>query len=213
MNKTVIEKSVHWALERKQTIVSVGTTLAVGGFILSTVLFQKHRAQEQGWGMLSYAENQIMQGQSAQGIATLNELVNRYHSGPLLEQAYQLLGSLSMMTGNAPEAVTMYEKGLEHASGNNKSLLMMSLGTAYEEAGNSQKADDTYNEFLKEFPDHYLTPRVLMSSIRVETLNNNTGAAREHYEKLLTLYPDISWTKRAGTYLENKALPEKPRAP
>jgi tetratricopeptide (TPR) repeat protein len=214
MNQSVIEKSVRWVIERRQTILTAGTILAVGLFILSTVIFQKHKAREQGWSMLSFAENQILQGQTAPAAATLNELVKRYHSDPLVEQADQLLGSLSMLSGNAQQAVKMYEEGMKYASNeNNKSLLMMSLGTAYEEEGNFQKADETYNEFLKEFPEHYLTPRILMSSIRVETLNNAPGAAREHYEKLLTLYPDTPWTKRAATYLEKNNASGKTKNP
>jgi tetratricopeptide (TPR) repeat protein len=213
-NSSVIEKCLRWAIERRQTLASVGLTALVGLLIISAILYQKHNLQQQNWNMLSYAENQIMQGQTAQAANTLNVLVGKSHSAPILAQAYQLLGSLAVMAGNAQQGAAMFQEGIVHASNpNNRSLLLMSLGTAYEDAGDLRKADDTYNQFLAEFPEHYLTPRILFSAIRAETLNNNPIAAREHYEKLLTSYANSSWTVRAGTLLENKTTPEKQKLP
>jgi len=214
-NNPFIEKSVLWVKTHWQTLSAVIGTVAIGAAVFSLVLYRKHAVEEQGWNMLSYAENQIMQGQATQGITTLNQVVQQYHSAPMLAQAYQLLGSLSLVSGNAQQSITMYEEGIKNASSNpnNRSLLTMSLATAYEEGGDLQKADSVYDQFLIDFPEHFLTPRILMDAIRVEMLANNAGAAREHYERLLTSYPNTSWAKRAGVYLAEKGPTEKVKLP
>ena len=214
-NNAWIEKSLQWVIAHRQTLGAAAGTAGVATLIFSLVFYQKHKVQEQDWNTLSMAENQIMRGQPARGVTMLNELVQHSHSAPVLVQAYQLLGSLSLVAGNAQQSVQMYQEGVKNASSNpdTKALLLMGLGTAHEQAGDFRKAEEVYGQFLSEFPEHYLTSRILMSAIRVEMINNNPNAAREHYERLLTAYPDTPWAKRAGSYLDSKSPASKAKLP
>jgi len=208
-----LEKGFLKIIKHKQMSLAIGVTLA-GGLLLTSVIFlQRRQLNEKTWQMLAIAQSQIAQGQLSQGISTLNELTSRYHSGAVLEQAYHLLGSAALAQGNPQQAVTIYEEGLAlTANENNRPLLMIGLGTAYEEGGDLNKAAETYERFLKDFPDHFLTPRILLNLVRVRALSNNLDAARQSYEKLLTLYPDTPWTKRAGAYLSTNPPQKQPNS-
>jgi TolA-binding protein len=199
----IIERGLRRLAKNSQVVVTMGATLLVACLLTVLIVVRKRQADERAWQMFAVAQSQAMQGQTNQGIATLNDLIARFRSSAVLEQTYQLLGSLYMATGNPQSAVAAYEEGLKHTTNeNNKPLLMISLAAAYEDQGNLAKAIETHNRFLKEYPDHFLVPRALLCLVRIQSINKNIEAARESYEKLLTLYPDSAWAKRAGTYLQ-----------
>jgi len=201
----LVERALRVLIANKQTFFSVGVTLGVALGLATLVVYRQKEFYERTWEMLSVAQNQVFQGQMNPAVSTLKDLTSRFPAGPATEHADYLLGNLYMAMQNPAAAADAYNNALKNPSNPNlKPLMLNSLGNAYEDEEQTAKAIDAYRQFIKEYPEHFLTPRVLFNLVRLES-RTNIDQAKDSYEKLLTLYPNTPWTKRAGTYIQAAA--------
>jgi tetratricopeptide (TPR) repeat protein len=76
-------------------------------------------------------------------------------------------------------------------------FILASMGAAQEDQGDFNAAVATYKRLLAEFPDHFLTTKAYESLARSYELSKNPDAAKEIYEKIITMFPGTIWSEKA----------------
>ncbi|MFT7435408.1 MAG: tetratricopeptide (TPR) repeat protein [Algoriphagus sp.] len=98
--------------------------------------------------------------------------LSKFSSNDLILQgkAYALLGDANMELGQTAEAISFYEKAADYKP--NKYMTpnyLMKLGTAYEVAGDKQRAVDAFSEIVEDYPSSANILAASKSKAKLET--------------------------------------------
>jgi len=177
-----------------------GICATIAGIILVYVFvqFRMSSLNEVAADKLAMAQSMLYQGQTAQGLALLDELINAYANSDTAGKARMTKADLLMSAGKYADA----EQTLLPVALNGKPrciipLALSSLGAAQENQGKFADAAKPYHDSLNGFPDHFFAPKIYESLARVYELANTPNEARGVYEKIVTLYPATPWAQRA----------------
>lgn len=200
--------AVHWTKNNRMLFFSIAG-IVLGAGILSFFFFTtyneiKIRASDK----LSMAQGSLSQGQTAQAIGMIDEVITKYPNTASAFQARLSKAEYLNSQKKYDEAQALVMPVIE--GGNPKTIIPLALsilGTSQENAQKYKEAAETYNKFLDKYPDHFLAPKTYESLGRVYELINSPAEAKAVYEKLALLYPASAWSKRAQeriTILSNK---------
>jgi len=208
----VVLWAVNWAKSNRQLFNGIAGILAVS--IALTVFFfiRYHTVRERANDKLSFAQANFLQGKPQDGAKILDEIINQY-PGTTADykarlQKAEYLFDLQDYAGAEKAITPVIEKGRPKTV---IPLAMSVLGAVRENAGNYREAIATYNAFLDNYPEHFLTPKIYESLARVYEITGSTQDARSSYEKLATLYPSSPWAQRAQERIA--ALSNNPQVP
>lgn len=190
--------AADWIKNNLTLFYGIAGTAAGIVLIYVFVQFRMSSLNESAAEKLAIAQSMLYQGQTAQGLALLDELINAYSKSDTACKARMTKADYLMAAGKFAEA----EQALLPVTLNGKPVLIIplalsSLGAAQENQGKFAEAAKTYNDFLNAFPDHFFAPKMYESLARVYELTNAPAEARGVYEKLVTLYPSTPWAQRA----------------
>ncbi|OGS24256.1 MAG: hypothetical protein A2297_02365 [Elusimicrobia bacterium RIFOXYB2_FULL_48_7] len=193
----LLEKAAAWSKTHWQTLASaVGVIVvftALGLYFVSNYM----AAKKQCWEKISYAQGYASQGMTAQAIQILDEIIAKYSSSDVGQQARFVKADISYKTGTYNIAATVYQNIINVNRA--KSMLPFAyagLGYSKENLGDYPGAISAYRTFIEKYPNHYLAARVYDSLARVYLVTGSAESAKEMYEKLMTLYPGTYWSQQ-----------------
>lgn len=207
-----VVKAVNWAKSNKQFFNGIAGTIAV--VIVFAIFFfaRFHAARLRANDKLSYAQANFMQGKTQDGLNILDGIIAQYPGSAADYKARIQKAEYMVGIQNFNEAektiIPVVEKGKPKII---IPLAMSMLGAIKEDAGKYKEAIATYNTFLDNYPDHFLTPKIYESLARVYEITGATQDAKSTYEKLETLYPSTEWAQRAQERI--MAITNAPQTP
>ncbi len=193
-----LKKSVEWVAGNRQTFLSIIGTVAVvivvGAFIISNL----KNLRKQAWEHYSAGQNAMIMQNWDGAINLFNGVIKDYGHTPATVYALLSKGDVLYRQGKTQEAIDSYKQCLEKDPPKIiLPLLLASLGTAQEDAGDYNSAITSYKQFTAEFQEHFLAPKTYESLGRAYELSRNPDAAKEIYGKIITLFPGTPWAELA----------------
>ena len=190
--------AVDWVKNNLNLFYGIAGTVAAVILIMVFVHFRMSSLSERAADKLAVAQSLLYQGQTAQGLAYLDELIASYGNSDTACKARMTKADFLMASGKFADAEqTLLPVALNGKPKTIVPLALSTLGAAQENQGKFPDAAKTYNNFLNDFPDHYFAPKIYESLARVYELSNTPNEARGVYEKIVTLYPSTAWAQRA----------------
>ncbi len=192
-----------WLVRHWQQVLLAFAAASLAGILASLVVANLGKAEERGWEQLSYVMSQMSQGQKPEALKTLDTLLSSQRSGPVAVNGFLLRSDILLSEGKKDEALAASREALRQAaSPEYKALASASVCYVLEEDGKTSEAADAYGRFIKDFPDHFLTPRACAQQGRLLFSLGRLAEAKEVLEKLITLYPSTIWAGDAKAALE-----------
>lgn len=193
---------VRWVRKHlAQLALAVGVGV-LGGVLLFFIVLNRERLAERAADQLSMARGQAGARKVKEALQTLDAILETNRSSPAAMQAYVMKGELLLADNKSKEAEAVYVQALAQATEPAYRALFLS-GQAYCAAGLEkwEEAAALNRQFLKEFPEHFLAPRVYMDLGRAEMGAGRWEDAQRAFEKLVTLYPKSVWVADAQALL------------
>lgn len=196
--QSAVNSALNWIGNHRQTFFSIVGTLVVGGILTAYIVTNFISLRKQAWDRYAAGHNWSISNQPEKGLSHFDDVIQNFSHTPAATYAFLSKGDLLFRGRKFEEAITQYQECLKKNP--NKTILpflLQSLGAAQEEKGDYNAAITTYKQFLADFSDHTLAPKVYESLGRVYELALNPDAAKEIYEKIITVYPTTLWSEKA----------------
>lgn len=193
-----VKQSLEWIAAHRQTFFSVLGTIVVSALVLIFIITNLRNLRRQAWERYSAGQNWVYANNPDNALNFFNEVINNYARTPAAIYALLSRGDLLYRQRKFPEATDSYKQCL--GKDPPKMILpfvLSGLGVAQEDGKDFAGAITTYKQFISEFPDHYLAPKIYESLARVYELSLNPDAAKEVYEKIITMFPATLWSEKA----------------
>ncbi|MFH1368873.1 MAG: tetratricopeptide repeat protein [Elusimicrobiota bacterium] len=194
----IIVKAIEWFKNNRNLVYGISATAL--GIVIIAVFFvvRMQNLKARGEEKLAVAQGLLYQGQPAQGMGLLDEVINSYTVGGISYKARIIKSDFLAGQKNYEEAEkVLIPVTLEGKPKKILPLAFAALGSIQESEGKYPEAAATYNTFLDKYPDHFLAPKVYESLARVHEMTGAVNEARAVYEKISTLYPASAWSQRA----------------
>lgn len=201
-----VKKALEWTALHRQTFFSILGTSAIAVIVFLFILSNFRNLQKQAWERYSAGQNWVYAKNPDNAMNFFNDVINNYSRTPAAKYALLAKGDLLYQQKKFSEAVECYKKCLDR---NPPKIILpfalSGLGIAQEDSNDFPSAIATYKRFVSDFPDHYLTPKIYESLARVYELSLNPDAAKEVYEKIITMYPGSLWSEKARLHYQKFA--------
>jgi|GEM_PF-2074812 len=189
---------LEWVKERSGRLALFVFVLVLAGGVGWAVFLNRQKLADRGSEQLSQVQSLIVRGDRKEAHRLLDEILQRERTGPTALQAYLAKGDLFFGEKKFSEATRVYEAGgLQAVRSDYKVLLLAGQASSLVEEKKWAEALAVHEKIMKEFPTHYLTPRVLMESGRLQVVLGKKTEARETFDRVLTLYPKSPWAPSA----------------
>jgi len=208
-----VESAAQWVVSHWQQVGLGFVALATAGALTALVIQNLRKLQERNWDQLGQAQALASNGQRDQALQMANGILTNVRSGALASQAYMLQGDLLIQSGKPADALASYQSAVTQAETPElKALAVAGQSAALEESQKWPEAAAAYAQFIKDYPEHFLTPRAYLSLGRSQLQTNKPAEAQATLERLVTLYPTTTWAKDAQALLNSLrgAPPPKP---
>ena len=162
--------------------------------------------------LLGLGRSQIFLGQPSVAITTLNSIIQRFPTSPLLAEVYYFIGSAYQDQGNLPSAVESYGKYVELNPGVIDATIQTLRGDLLAESGDAQGALAVY-ELAAQAPQlGDATPISIKIGRMYAALGDNENAIRRYleiYDQTNNEYYKAQVNYLAGLVYLNMDLPEQ----
>ena len=114
--------------------------------------------------------------------------LKQYRDGNFADRALFYAGECENLLGNPAKAAKYYQDLIGDRAFAKSGLLpdaLYSLGVAYEEDGQTGRAQDAFERFLADFPDHRLIPEVQLRQADILLNKNEPQKAAQLFSKIL----------------------------
>ena len=189
--KDFYEKYKNW-------IISVGFSLILISFLVIVVMMKLHQTKVRAEEKIAVAESYFYTGRFDDGMRLLDEIINTYKNTKYFSYAMYLKANFLYEHKNFEQAKKICLEILSFKKTKNIIVpTMYILAQCYQNLNNFDEAIKVFNDIVKEFPDHYLTPRVYESLGFCYELKGDLQKAKEVYERMNILYPGTYWASIA----------------
>jgi tetratricopeptide (TPR) repeat protein len=189
--KDFYEKYQNW-------IISVGFSLILISFLVIVVMMKLHQTKVRAEEKIAVAESYFYTGRFDDGMRLLDEIINTYKNTKYFSYAMYLKANSLYEHKNFEQAKKVCLEILSFKKTKNIIVpTMYILAQCYQNLNNFDEAIKVFNDIVKEFPDHYLTPRVYESLGFCYELKGDLQKAKEIYERMNILYPGTYWASIA----------------
>jgi TolA-binding protein len=203
---------VYWIKNNRTMFFNIVGIVAGIAIFTTFFLVRYHTLSLRGIDKLSIAQSIFFQGDAQKAIPMLEELIRSYPDSEISTQARLTLAGIYFDQMNLQKAEETIKPNTENSKPKSMMPLSLSeLGTIQENAQKFSEAVKTYNQFVNNFPEHFLTPKIYESLGRVYELSNSLAEAKSTYEKLVALYPSSPWAQRAQERIDMINLSSQPR--
>lgn len=196
------EKVAYWIMAHRAQLGLAFGLFVVGGGLTGAIVLNRRKLMEGGILQLSAARYQASKGQMKEALKSIDDVLNLQRTSPVAMQGYVLKGELLMQDRKFDEALKNYEDGARQASlPDFQALMMVGQASASVELKKFPEAVRLYDQFIQEYPDHYLVPRSYMELARLHSIQNQWKESEAALERLLTLYPKSPWATEAQSMM------------
>lgn len=201
---TKSEKGAQWLIRHRAQLGLAFGLFVLGGLLAVAIVFNRRKLMEGGILQLSAARFQASKGQMKEALQSIDEVLRVQRTSPVAMQAYVLKGEMLMQERKFDDAAKTYAEGFGQASlPSYKALLVMGQASAAVELQKFPEAVALYENFIRDYPDHYLVPRSYMELGRLRSVQKQWKEAQAAYERLLTLYPKSPWAPEGQANLSS----------
>ena len=196
--QTGIKNTLEWIANNRQTFFSVVGTIVIGGIIAAYIFTNFINLKNQAWDRYAAGHNWSISNQPEKSLSYFDDVIQNYSHTPAAAYAHLSKGDLLFRSHKFAEAITEYQESYSQKPPKPIiPFLLQSLGAAQEEKGDYAASITSYKQFLLDYSDHYLAAKVYESLGRVYELSHNPDAAKEIYEKIITMFPSTLWAEKA----------------
>ncbi|MDR1952106.1 MAG: tetratricopeptide repeat protein [Elusimicrobiota bacterium] len=177
--------------DNKKTVIIVGAVVIVAVIILF-IFFNQRSAKfnDIASDNLSEAYTSFAMGNDAQGLALLNEVVEKYPKTSAAYQARLFLGDYYTNIGNFAEALTYLSNTKTEAKpAELRPLALARIIYLYDVRNEFINAKDAAEEFVKTYPNHFLTKSIYISLARYYAFLGSVEEVRRVCNEILSKFP------------------------
>lgn len=193
-----VKIALGWVVTHRQTFFSVVGTVVVALVVALFVMANFRSLKRQAWERYSAGQNWLNANNPDNAMNFFNEVINNYGRTPAA--TYSLLAKADMLYRQRKfgESIEVYRQCLaKDPPAIIFPFVLSGLAIAQEDNGDYTSAIETYRQFTLNNPDHLLAPKSYESLARVYELTRNVEAAKEIYEKIITMFPATFWAEKA----------------
>ncbi len=193
-----VEISLEWIAQHRQTFFSIAGTVVVAIVVVAFIVSNFKNLRKQAWERYSAGQTWAYSNQPENALNLFNEVITNYSHTPAAAYSFLAKGDVLYKQRKFQEAVDSFKKAMEKDPPKIiVPFILANSGAAYEETADYNSAISSYKQLLSEYSNHYLVPKTYESLARVYECALNPDAAKEIYEKVITLYPSSIWAERA----------------
>ena len=200
---TVFKAKEYLEAHARQIAYGVAAVLAVI-LIVSFYNSSRQKAEENASVMLTEAQVLLSQGQEDNGIAKLNDLVDRYEGTEAAGYATFLLAKHYLDKNDTTTAKTFFKKYIDDY-GNDKMLLqaaMVGYADCLVMEKNYEEAARYYERAAKLNPDFPEVPAYLFSAAMAYKQAGKADKARKLFEEIVNKYPKSAYKAQSEVFLK-----------
>jgi tetratricopeptide (TPR) repeat protein len=175
----------------KMKIIAIAVAVVVVIVIVAVIIVQKGNKNEAvASDNLSKAYANFSVGNQDAGLAILNDLVANYSKTPAAYQARLFLGDYYTSIQNYNDALTVLTDTKNDAEpATIRPLALARIINIWDIRGEWVNAKDASEEFVKKYPDNFLTKSVYLSLARYYALLGDAANVQRVCNEILTKYP------------------------
>lgn len=193
----------QWIKENRQNFFAIVAIIVALIIITIAVYLNLSKNRETAEKYLFIAQQYFIQGNTDKALETIKIIEDNFSKYPAYDFALFLKGELFFSQGNFAKAIEEYQNVRKKIK--NKDLLPFadySIIKSFQALKDYQNAISQSEEFIKSYPDHYLTPEIYLALAISYATTKQTEKAKETFEKLSILYPQTSWEQLAKEALK-----------
>lgn len=187
---TKSEKEGGGFLANKKIIAIAVIAIIVIAAVIIGLSMKGSSSKEAASDELSAAYTSLAQGNQEQGLILLNDIVTKYPKTPAAYQAELFLGDFYAGQGNFNEALRFLLDA--NANAQPKELRPLALARiifVWDMRNDFQNAKNLSEEFVKSYPNHFLTKSVYISLARYYAILNDAENVKRVCNEILTRFP------------------------
>jgi len=198
-----IENFLMWVIERRVQVLTLLGVVLAAVLIGSVFALRQKEAREQARTKLAYSQALLSQARFAEAATTLDEI----RKGPMDTDTARLTaylrGVASVGQSKADEAVTFLTEAVDLSRNHPiRPLAIADLGSAQEQKKDFEAAIASYALSVSEYPDHFMSPRVMLALGRVQILAGKNDEVADLVERLIDLHPTSEWAENARRLID-----------
>lgn len=201
-----VEATEKFIKENSKLLAGVLAGLLIVVFVVVLMFRSKAKANKQASGELGIAELSLAQGDTADAVLRLEDLISQYSGTTSANFAYALLGKISMAKGNYTEAIEDFKQYLEDSRKQDFFTVQVlnALANCYYIQEDYQGAADTYMEAAKLAPYKFQENKSLLNAAKCYLSLSDVEQARELITRVKDSKPDEQEIKEKLNSLEHQ---------
>jgi TolA-binding protein len=202
-----LESALTWIIERRvQVLTSFGVAIAAV-LIGSVFALRRHDAREQARTRVAYSQALLSQARFAEAASALDDVRKNPVDADTARLAAYLRGVAALGMSKPDDAVTYLNEAVALSNGHPlQPLALADLGAAYEQKKDFDSAARTYQTFLTDHADHFMSARVMLSLGRVQYLTGKPDDAKKTLDRLVDLHPTSEWAENARRLIDKNKI-------
>lgn len=198
-----LEGLVHWVVANRGPVITGGGVVVVA-LLMGSVFFLRNRGhQDTAQTRFALAQSLVGQRNFDQSAAALQDLKPTVTDKKLGAQISYFQGLSALGLLKYDEAAKFFRESIDLSAGSPlKPLALSNLGFALSEKKDYESAAQTYNQFMTEYGEHFLAPRVQLSLGRVLASAGKIDEAKAALTHLIDLYPTSTWAENARSIMD-----------
>ncbi len=198
-----VQTGLVWVMANR-TPVMTGIGIVVAAFLIGSVFVIRNREKrDTDLTRLALAESLVGQRQYDRAALALNDLKVSTNDNGLLAQTSYFQGLAALGQKKYAEAEMFFQETIDRSGRSPlKPLALSNKGFAQEEKKDFDAAAQTYGQFMTEFGEHFLAPRVQLSLGRAFAAAGKTEEAKKALAQLIDLYPTSQWAENARSIMD-----------
>lgn len=198
-----LEGVVRWIADNRPAVLTGAGVLIATILVSSVFIIQRSDQTKADWTRLSQAQALLSMKKYPEAVQVLTDVHNTSPDMDAKLYAGFYLGQAALAEKKLDDAVKHFSDvnalGIKHAI---RPLALSNLGFTYEQKGDYANAAQTYRQFMSEYAEHFLAPRVQLSLGRTLATSNDPKGAQEALGHLVDLYPTSPWAENARQIMD-----------
>ncbi|OVE77669.1 hypothetical protein BVX98_02070 [bacterium F11] len=198
-----VEKALSWILDYKVPVLAFLGVLIFGLLVGSVFILRRNEKRELVWARLSQAQSLLAINQLSQARQILTETRTESPDLTTLLFSSYYMGQVELADEKFEDALPLFEEVVEKGG---KALItplaLSNLGYTQERLGNFSEASQTYQQFMDQYGEHFMAPRVQLSLGRSLLKAGEMENGKIALDQLVDLYPTSPWAENARQILD-----------
>lgn len=198
-----VETVLRWVLMNRGPVLT-GIGVLIAAILLGSVFMIRRRENRDVQStQIAMAESFLGQRQFDRAAQVLQDIRTKATDPSIIVRTAYFQGVTALEQKNYEQAAGFFREAADRAQGTPmKPLALANLGFALEEKKDFDAAVMTYGQFMSEFGDHFLAPRVQLAIGRSFLLSGKEEEGKKALNQLIDLYPTSPWAQNARSIMD-----------